>query len=164
MTEPITRGVLWEKVFLEVSQNSQENTCARVSFLIKLLDSAWNFIKKETLAQVSSCEFCEVSKNNFFTQHLRTTASVMMLLMTSSNDQFRSSHQKCSIKKGVLKNFTKFTRKHLWQSFFFHKVVGWGLLIEKETLAQVFSCEFCEISKNTFFTEHFWTTASVNYY
>ena len=26
--------------------------------------------------------------------------------------------------------------------------------------AQVFSYEFCEISKNTFFTEHFWATAS----
>ena len=23
------------------------------------------------------------------------------------------------------------------------------------------SCEFCEISKNTFFTEHVWTTASI---
>ena len=32
--------------------------------------------------------------------------------------------------------------------------------IKKETLAQLFSCEFCEISKNTFFTEHLWTTAS----
>ena len=30
----------------------------------------------------------------------------------------------------------------------------------KETLAQVFSCEFCEISKNTFFTEHVLSTAS----
>ena len=27
-------------------------------------------------------------------------------------------------------------------------------------MAQVFSCEFCEISKNTFFTEHLWTTVS----
>ena len=27
-------------------------------------------------------------------------------------------------------------------------------------LAQVFSCEFCEISKNTFFTEHLWTADS----
>ena len=25
-----------KKVFLEISQNSQENTCARVSFLVKL--------------------------------------------------------------------------------------------------------------------------------
>ena len=32
--------------------------------------------------------------------------------------------------------------------------------IEKETLALVFSCQFCKISKNTFFTEHSWTTAS----
>ena len=32
--------------------------------------------------------------------------------------------------------------------------------IKKETLALVFSCEFCKISKNTFFTEHLWMTAS----
>ena len=29
-------------------------------------------------------------------------------------------------------------------------------------MAQVFSCEFCEISKNTFFTEHLLTTPSLN--
>ena len=34
--------------------------------------------------------------------------------------------------------------------------------IKKENLAQMFSCELCEISKNTFFTEHLWTTASEN--
>ena len=34
--EAATRGVLCKKVFLEISQNSQENTCDRVSFLIKL--------------------------------------------------------------------------------------------------------------------------------
>ena len=33
-------------------------------------------------------------------------------------------------------------------------------IIKKETLGEVFSCEFCEISKNTFLTEHLWTTAS----
>ena len=32
--------------------------------------------------------------------------------------------------------------------------------IKKDTLTQVFSCEFCEISKNAFSTEHLWTTAS----
>ena len=36
-----------------------------------------------------------------------------------------------------------------------------SLFFEKETLAQVFSCEFCEISKNVFFTEHLWTAASI---
>ena len=29
-------------------------------------------------------------------------------------------------------------------------------IIKKETLAQVFSGEFCKISNNTFFTEHLW--------
>ena len=33
--------------------------------------------------------------------------------------------------------------------------------IKKETLAQVLSCGFLEIFKNTFFTEHLWVTASV---
>ena len=33
-------------------------------------------------------------------------------------------------------------------------------LSKKETLELVFSCEICEISKNAFFAEHLWTTAS----
>ena len=65
---------------------------------------------------------------------------------------YRSSHHMCSMNKVVLRNFKEFTGKHLWQSRFFNK---------KETLAQVFSCEFCEISKNIFFTEHLWETASL---
>ena len=45
-------------MFLKISQNSQENTCTRVS-----------------LAQVFSCEFCKIFKNTFFTEHFRVTAS-----------------------------------------------------------------------------------------
>ena len=49
--------VFYEKVFLKISNNSEENTCARVSLLIKLQASVCNFIKKETPAQLFSCEF-----------------------------------------------------------------------------------------------------------
>ena len=66
----------------------------------------------------------------------------------------RSSRPKVFRKKGVLRNFTKFTGKHLCQSLFFNK------LIKKETLAQVFFCEFCEISKNTFFYRTYPVAAS----
>ena len=52
-------------MFLEISQNSQQNTSARVSFLIKLQAWACNFIKSETLTQVISFKFCEISKNTF---------------------------------------------------------------------------------------------------
>ena len=39
----------------------------------------------------------------------------------------RSSHRRCSVRKCVLTNFTKFTGKHLYQSLFFKKVAGLGL-------------------------------------
>ena len=60
-----------------------------------------------------------------------------------------SSHYTLS-ENGVLRNFAKFTGKHLCQSLFFNKVT-----------AQVFSCEFCEISENTFFKEHLWVAVSL---
>ena len=50
----------------------------------------------------------------------------------------RKQSQECSVKKGALRNFAKFTGKHLCQRLLFNKVAG---------LSQVLSCEFCEISK-----------------
>ena len=47
--------MLSTKSFLKISQNSQEKTSAGVIF-----------IKKETLAHVFSCEFCEIFKNIYF--------------------------------------------------------------------------------------------------
>ena len=46
--------------------------------------------------------------------------------------------RRCFYKEGVLRNFTKFTGLRP------------ATLLKKETLAQVSSCGFCEISKNTF--------------
>ena len=63
-----------KKMFRKISQYSQENTCARVSFLIKL--EAFNYIKKETPVQLFSCEFCEIFKSTFFTIPLWVTASL----------------------------------------------------------------------------------------
>ena len=65
-------------MFLEISQNSQENTEPRVSFLIKKQAEACNFIKKETLTQVFSCKFWEVSKSNIFYRALPVAASVIV--------------------------------------------------------------------------------------
>ena len=51
----------------------------------------------------------------------------------------------CSIKLGVLKNFSKFRGKHLCQSLFFNKSFN-----KKEDLTQVLSCEFCVIFMKPF--------------
>ena len=53
-SDAVVRRCSAKKVFLEISQNLPENTCARVF----------------------SYEFCEIFKNNFFTEHLWTTAYV----------------------------------------------------------------------------------------
>ena len=44
-----------EKVFLEILQNSQESSCARVSFFNKVAGLPATLLKNETLAQVFSC-------------------------------------------------------------------------------------------------------------
>ena len=71
------------------------------------------------------------------------------------------------MKKGVLRNFTKFAGKHLHQSLFFNKVAGLRPVKKEQAFQirfikkeQALSCEFCKIFKNNFFTEHLSTTAS----
>ena len=77
-----------------VSLNKQENTVAPLATQLMLCTEAvaqrcsvkkvfsdlrpqaCNFVKKENLAQVFSYEFCEISKNTFFTEQLWVTASV----------------------------------------------------------------------------------------
>ena len=86
-----------------------------------------NFIKKETLAQLFSCEFCEISKNNFLTEHLRTTASVTLLQLHTYFHlplfPYRSSHRMYSIKKGYIK-FRKIHRKPSVLEPLFNKNAG----------------------------------------
>ena len=78
--------------------------------------------------------------------------------LTDSNSKSkkdRNSHQRSAVEKGVPRSFTKFTKSNCARVSFLIKFrVLTFSFIKKETLAQVFSCEFCEISKKTFFTEH----------
>ena len=45
-----------------------------VSFFNKVAGLGTEILLKKTLAQVFYCEFCKSFKNNFFTEHLRSTA------------------------------------------------------------------------------------------
>ena len=78
--EITTEVVVWrcsvKKVFLEISQNSQENICARISFLIKLQSSGLQLYKKRGSDTVFSCKFCEISKNTFSHRTPPVAASV----------------------------------------------------------------------------------------
>ena len=74
-------GVLWEKVFLEISQNSQENTCARDSSLIKLqavtgLRPA-TLLKKRLWHRCFSVNFVKFPRTPF----LQNTSGRMLLIL-----------------------------------------------------------------------------------
>ena len=64
----------------------------------------------------------------------------------------KNTHRRCFIIKDVFKKFAIFTRKHLYRIP--------SLLCWMWTSTQVFSCEYCEIFKNTYIEEHLPTTAS----
>ena len=66
-------------------------------------------------------------------------------------------------KKGVLRNFVKFTWKHMCQNLFFNKVAGLSpaTLLKKKLWHRCFPVNFVKFLRTSFFTLHFQTTASV---
>ena len=73
----------------------------------------------------------------------------------------RNSHQRCSVRKGVLKNFAKFTGNTCARISFLIKLPSSACnFIKKRDSGTGVSCEFCKIFKDVFFTEHLWATTS----
>ena len=77
--------------------------------------------------------------------------------------QSRSNHQRRSVKKAVLRNYATFTGKHpCWNLFLIKLQFLQGYNHIKRTPTQVFSCEYCEIRRNTYFEKHLRTAVSGN--
>ena len=150
-------------MFLEISQNSQENTCARVSFLIKL--QAWGFIKKKTLAQAFSCEFCEISKNTFFhrtplvaafeTTQVKLCFSLLLLgffclflleyvfthsisLMLQGNHNFLRCSEKSNFKQKISTRVVPEKTKSLWKEYFDLNFDQWEIFSDNYKSIRVF--------------------------
>ena len=71
MSEAVTRSYSIKKLFLKLLQNSQDDTCARGSFLMKLQTSG-NFIKNETLAPAFFLKKRDLSTGVYFVKYLGT--------------------------------------------------------------------------------------------
>ena len=63
---------------------------------------------------------------------------------------FRRSHRSCSLRKGVLRNFAKFTGKHLRQSLFFNKAARHATLLKKRLWHRCFPVNFGKLPRTTF--------------
>ena len=133
--EVVVQRCSMKNVFFEISQNPRKNNSS---------SATCNFIKKEILAQVFSCEFCEISKNTFFIEHL------WWLLLHGVS--------KCNI-VDTLKNFARFTVKQLCQSIIFNVADKTpATLLDKRLWQKCFPVNFVKL--NNSFTEYLWTTAS----
>ena len=89
-TEAVAQICSVEKVFLEISQNSQKAPVPE--FLIFL---ACNFIKREALTQLFSREFCKISKNNLSCEDVHVTIGnpVLCLALYLTGVHFRGELQ-----------------------------------------------------------------------
>ena len=115
-----------KKSVLKISQNSQKSTCARVFF-----DKA--------------------------AEHLRSTVSIffLRLYVPIYSNAFQYSvfqilladavARRCSVKKVLLKNFGKFTGKHLCQSLFFNEY-----LLKKRLWHRYFLMNFLKFLRTPF--------------
>ena len=82
-------------------------------------------------------------KNKNIQPHQNFSGSYFSLILCI-NSPFRSSHRRCSVRKGILINFAEPTGIHVYTC----------------ARVSILRNEFCKIFKNTFFTERFETTAS----
>ena len=76
---------------------------------------------------------------------------------------YRRIYQGCSMKKLILKNFAKFTGKHLFQGLFSYRMEGLRsvTLLKKRLCHSCFPANFAKFLRTRFFKEYLWTTASV---
>ena len=78
---------------------------------------------------------------------------------------FRSSGLEAFCKKGVLKNFSKLTGKHLCKSLFFNKVESLrpATLLKKRLWHRCFPRNFVKFLRTSFFIEHLgWLLMALN--
>ena len=137
-SEAVAQRCSVKKLFLGISQNSQENTCARVALLLKSETKVGNFISKETLAQAFPVNFAKFGRTPSLTEHLWW---LLLVLQNRFSGKFPDIHQKICMLKSLF-NTVRGLKAHNFN--------------KKETPTQVFSCEYHTIFKNNCFIEHLW--------
>ena len=72
--------------------------------------------------------------------------------------KIKSSHRRCSVKNDVLKNFAKFTGKHMCQCLFFDNVAVLrpATFLKMRLRRRCFAMNFAKFLRTPVFREHLW--------
>ena len=121
----------------------------------------WNIL--QISFSVSECRLSKYNLEKLNHIHKPDFRKHTTQIQRQENYKPRSSHRRCSVRKSILRNFAKFTGKHLCQSFFFNKVAGLrpAILLKTRLWHSCFPVNFARFLRIPFFTEHFPVTASV---
>ena len=84
--------------------------------------------------------------------------SINKSLLKSLLSNTRNSRPEVFCKKGVLRNFAKFTGKHRCQTLFFNKVAGLipATLLKKSLWHKFFTVNFVNFLRTPILTEYLW--------
>ena len=88
----------------------------------------------------------------FFSSSLSFDCCVLIFFVFCISSNNKSSHWRCSVKKDVLRNFAKFTEKHLCESLFFNKVsdLRAAILSKKRLWHRCSPVNFAKFLRTTF--------------
>ena len=149
--------------FLWISHSTLFTACAdQLLYSLNLIKRCWACVKQNTAVK-TAIDVCSLLAKYTFSDLVGEPSSSLIINFEQVIETFlvlniyftfflsvvdcnfykstiksNCSRQELFCKTGDLRNFAKFTGKCLSYSFFF----------KRETLAQVFSCEFCEIFNN----------------
>ena len=137
--------VFYKKLFLKVCQHSLETTVLESFFTQNKMLQFWGGIKRKFRRRCFSLNITKLLKTLLWLTYLWTTASEYCKARLFIREN-------CKI---VVKCFSTFAGKYLYQSIFFNKykcsLELKTIFIKKEAPAQVFSWQLSEIFNNNFF-------------
>ena len=84
-SEAVTQRCSLKKMFLEILQNSLENTCARVFFFNKVAGSGLQLNYKRDTGTGIFCEFCKISRSTFSYRSPPVSASMFCMITEGCN-------------------------------------------------------------------------------
>ena len=119
--------------------------------------ASYNFCENVTYRTVSLVGMESPSRDGIQPKKVMFVQSKFNCVYFFSNSAFphlyRSSHQRCSVRKVVLRDFTKSTGEHQCQRP--------ATLLKMRLWHRCFSVNFTKLLKTHFFAERLWETASI---
>ena len=125
------------RIMSKITVNRKDKALTNMELRHRYLPEKFYFLK--LFSVVSSKKFMSINKQIVKISNKVTGNSIAI---------YRSSHRRCSVRKGVLRNFAKVTGKYLYQSLYFNKVRPATLL--KQRLWRSFPMNFAKFLRTPF--------------